>query len=228
MCRIIMCGSFKGGVGKTVTAFNLTYSLAELGKKVLAVDFDSQANLTTCFGVEDVEALPVTIGHLMMDEIDDEELPEASEYIHSRKGVDFIPSSMMLSAVDSKACKNRRMLYVLMEGELFPMVLSLPTGSLKEFTKYLKRQLSKGRKLNQIVTKISLKKATNGSGIAFSQAVFSFERVLNEEEKAAIAVITDSVKTYAANLTMSALAEGNEDTPFVDAETGEVIEPLKK
>lgn len=128
----------------------------------------------------------------------------------------------------SKACKNRRMLYVLMEGELFPMVLSLPTGSLKEFTKYLKRQLSKGRKLNQIVTKISLKKATNGSGIAFSQAVFSFERVLNDEERAAVAVVTDSVKAYAANLTMSALAEGNEDVPFVDAETGEVIEPLKK
>ena len=102
MCRIIMCGSFKGGVGKTVTAFNLAYSLAELGNRVLAVDFDSQANLTTCFGVEDVEALHVTIGHLMMNEIDDEELPEAAEYIHSRKGVDFIPSSMMLSAVDSK------------------------------------------------------------------------------------------------------------------------------
>ena len=102
MCRIIMCGSFKGGVGKTVTAFNLAYSLAELGNRVLAVDFDSQANLTTCFGVEDVEALPLTIGHLMMDEIDDEKLPETSEYIHSRKGVDFIPSSMMLSAVDSK------------------------------------------------------------------------------------------------------------------------------
>lgn len=29
----------------------------------------------------------------------------------------------------SKACKNRRMIYVLMEGELFPIVLSLPTGS---------------------------------------------------------------------------------------------------
>jgi hypothetical protein len=128
----------------------------------------------------------------------------------------------------SKACKNRRMIYVLMEGGLFPMVLSLPTGSLKEFTKYLKRQLSKGRKLNQIVTKISLKKATNSSGIAFSQAVFTFDRVLNEEEKAAIVVMTESVKNYAANLTMSALAEGNDDAPFVDAETGEVIEPLKK
>jgi chromosome partitioning protein len=34
-----------------------------MGKKVLAVDFDSQANLTTCFGVENLTKLPVTIGH---------------------------------------------------------------------------------------------------------------------------------------------------------------------
>lgn len=102
MGRIIMCGSFKGGVGKSVTTFNLAYALAEIGKKVLCVDFDSQANLTTCFGVEDIEILPVTIGHLMMAEIEDEALPETVEYIHSRNGVDFIPSSMVLSAVDSK------------------------------------------------------------------------------------------------------------------------------
>lgn len=85
MGKIIMCGSFKGGVGKSVTTFNLAYSLAEIGKKVLCVDFDSQANLTTCFGVEDVEALPETV-----------------DYIHGRNGVDYIPSSMVLSAVDSK------------------------------------------------------------------------------------------------------------------------------
>ena len=40
MGKIIMCGSFKGGVGKSVTTFNLAYSLAEIGKKVLCVDFD--------------------------------------------------------------------------------------------------------------------------------------------------------------------------------------------
>ena len=50
MGKIIMTGSMKGGVSKTVTTFNLAYSLQKLGKKVLAVDFDSQANLTTCFG----------------------------------------------------------------------------------------------------------------------------------------------------------------------------------
>ena len=102
MARIIMCGSFKGGVGKTASSWNLAYSLAEMGKRVLAVDFDSQANLTTCFGIEDSAAVPVTIGHLMMNRLEDEEMPDPSEFIQSRNGVDFIPSSMMLSAVDSK------------------------------------------------------------------------------------------------------------------------------
>ena len=53
----------------------------------------------------------------------------------------------------SKLCKNKRMLYILREGELFPVALSLPTGSLKTFTNYVKRQLTKGRKISQIVTK---------------------------------------------------------------------------
>ena len=32
--------------------FNYRYCLRKMGKRVLAVDFDSQANLTTCFGVD--------------------------------------------------------------------------------------------------------------------------------------------------------------------------------
>lgn len=83
MGKILMCGSFKGGVGKTVSSWNLAYSLAEMGKKVLAVDFDSQANLTTCFGIEDPAAVPVTIGHLMMNRLEEEELPDPAEYIQS-------------------------------------------------------------------------------------------------------------------------------------------------
>lgn len=102
MGKVIVVGATKGGVGKSVSSYNLAYSLASIGKKVLAVDFDSQANLTTCFGVEDPAAVPVTIGHLMMAQIDDEPLPDPKEYIMSRNGVDFIPSSMVLSAVDAK------------------------------------------------------------------------------------------------------------------------------
>lgn len=102
MGKIIEIGSAKGGVAKTATTYNLAYALAKEGKKVLAVDFDSQANLTTCFGVENLGELPVTIGHLMMARIEDEELPDPSEYIQSRNGVDFIPASMMLSVVEAK------------------------------------------------------------------------------------------------------------------------------
>ena len=102
MGKIYMTACMKGGCAKTVTTYNLAYSLKELGKKVLCVDFDSQANLSTCFGVENPVAVPVTIGHLMMAQIDDDELPGFKEYIQSRNGVDFISSSMMLSAVDVK------------------------------------------------------------------------------------------------------------------------------
>ena len=102
MGKIIILGSEKGGVAKTTSTFNLAYTLAAEGKKVLAVDFDSQANLTTCFGIEDTAAVPVTVGHLMMQRIEDEELPDAAEYIRSRNGVDFIPSSIMLSVVEAK------------------------------------------------------------------------------------------------------------------------------
>lgn len=123
-----------------------------------------------------------------------------------------------------KLCKNKRMIYILREGELFPLTLSLPAGSLKSFTAYVKSQLTRGRRLSQIVTKITLKKATNASGITYSQAVFSFERQLYIDEQAAVAEVAERVKAYAANLTPAALAE--DDPPF-EPETGEVIPPLK-
>lgn len=50
-CRIITVSNQKGGVGKTTTAANVGYALAERGKRVLLVDMDPQANLTLGLGV---------------------------------------------------------------------------------------------------------------------------------------------------------------------------------
>ena len=40
--KVYLVGATKGGVGKSVSSYNLAYSLVKLGKKVLAVEFDSQ------------------------------------------------------------------------------------------------------------------------------------------------------------------------------------------
>lgn len=119
-----------------------------------------------------------------------------------------------------KACKNKRRIYVLREGELIPILLVLPTGSMKEFAVYIKRLLAKGKKSNSVVTKFSLKKVTNASGIAYSQAQFAVDRVLTAEEMPFVQAMSDQVKAFATRVAY-------DDAPgtVIDPETGEVFDP---
>jgi len=131
----------------------------------------------------------------------------------------------------SKACKNRRRIYVLREGEIFPLLLSLPTGSLKEFTRYIKRLLGKGRKSTSVVTRFSLRKATNSGGIAYSQAQFAIDRVLSPQEHALLEKLSEQVKAYSKRVAFDFdnTIDLEDEAGFaeVDPESGEAIEPLR-
>ena len=123
-----------------------------------------------------------------------------------------------------KACKNRRRIYILREGEAFPVLLSLPTGSLREFTRYIQRLLSRGRKSLSVVTRFSLKKAVNAGGIAYSQAQFNVDRTLSEDELAVVARLAGQVKEYARRVGDCVDLDEFVDVPVgVDPETGEIV-----
>ena len=70
------------------------------------------------------------------------------------------------------------------------------------------------------VTKFSLKKVTNASGIAYSQAQFAVERVLTAEEMPFVQAMSDQVKSFATRV-----AYDDAPSEIIDPVTGEVFDP---
>ncbi|MEK7178039.1 MAG: AAA family ATPase, partial [Patescibacteria group bacterium] len=71
MARIISVVNAKGGVGKSTTAVNLGAYLTALGKYVLLVDLDPQANATVGLGI-DWRKLDKHLYHSLTDFIEPE------------------------------------------------------------------------------------------------------------------------------------------------------------
>ena len=94
--RIIAMCNQKGGVGKTTTTINLGAALAELGRKVLAVDFDPQGALSVGLGIN-AQDLDVTIYNLVIENGHD-----VRQIIRPTQtaNLDVIPANIDLSAAE--------------------------------------------------------------------------------------------------------------------------------
>lgn len=84
----------KGGVGKTTSVVNLAAALSKLGKKILVIDFDPQANTTTGLGLDKTK-VEKSIYKMFYEEDSFE-----NYIVKTKDGAYLIPSENALSGLE--------------------------------------------------------------------------------------------------------------------------------
>jgi chromosome partitioning protein len=105
MSRVISISNHKGGVGKTTSTINIGAGLNKLGKTVLLIDLDAQANLSQSLGLTDQE-------QNVYGAIKGEYKLQPVEIL---KGLDVIPSTLDLSGAEVELSGEAGREYILRE-----------------------------------------------------------------------------------------------------------------
>ena len=112
--KIVTITNQKGGVGKTTTASSLFAGLHKMGKKTLAIDMDSQCNLSYCFKADTSKPSIINVFRGEVSLKDAMQHTEAGDLVQSDKNLDNVMTE--LSALDkvyklSKVLKEIKDLY---------------------------------------------------------------------------------------------------------------------
>ena len=100
MGKIIAIANQKGGVGKTTTAINISAGVAHLGFRVLVIDMDPQANLTSGLGYGKVYP---TIYDVLVKNSEIEEVIRKTRI----EGLELLPSEISLVGAEVELVDER-------------------------------------------------------------------------------------------------------------------------
>lgn len=112
--KIVTITNQKGGVGKTTTASSLFAGLHKMGKKTLAIDMDSQCNLSYCFKADTSKPSIINVFRGEVSLKDAMQHTDVGDFVQSDKNLDNVMTE--LSALDkvyklSKVLKEIKDLY---------------------------------------------------------------------------------------------------------------------
>ena len=105
MSKVISISNHKGGVGKTTSVINIGAGLNKLGKKVLLIDLDPQANLSQSLGLIDQE-------RNIYGALRGEYKLQPTEIL---KGLDVVSSTLDLSGAEVELSSEAGREYILRE-----------------------------------------------------------------------------------------------------------------
>lgn len=92
------------------------------------------------------------------------------------------------------ACKEQRLVYLVVEGALFPLILHIPRTSIASMSEFMMGLLNEQKRYYSVVVDIGLEKTKNKVGQEYNKVVIEVVQGLDPTEVAAVKAYGDQIK----------------------------------
>lgn len=107
------------------------------------------------------------------------------------------------NASRGKACKNMRRLYLMMDGDPNLYLLTVPPTSIKDVNKQMAKIIAGGTPYVGLVVSLTLEKAKNANGIAYSKVLIKKAGTLPPEVMTQAVALRRKIKEQYMNVTLT-------------------------